>query len=153
MIHRSLPPPKILGQKAKSKVYCLYYRPQTKLRKGNVFTSVSRILSTGKGVSGRHPLDRLGRHPPGRQTPPPRADILPSRRLLQRTVRILLECILVYIVQAPPSIFYIPDFISEDDERYLLQCVNSAPKPKWKQLLNRRLQNWGMVVHFPKLKN
>ena len=71
MIHRSLPPPKILGQKVKSKVYCLYYRPQTKLRKGNVFTSVSRILSTGKGVSGRHPLDRLGRHPPGRQTPPP----------------------------------------------------------------------------------
>ena len=38
---------------------------------------------------GRHPLGRtpLGRHPPGRHTPP--------RLLLQRTVRILLECILV----------------------------------------------------------
>ena len=33
-----------------------------------------------------------GRHPPGRQPPPtPR----PSRRLLQQTVRLLLECILV----------------------------------------------------------
>ena len=42
---------------------------------------------------GRHPQDRhtpLGRHNPFRQTP------LPSRRLLQRTVRILLECILVF---------------------------------------------------------
>ena len=50
-----------------------FYRPQTKLRKGNVFTSVSRILSTGGCTLplGRHtppaetPL--LGRHPP-RQT-------------------------------------------------------------------------------------
>ena len=126
------------------------YRPQTKLWKGNVFTSVSRILSTGGGVCqtplGRPPLDRLGRHPPGqtrqpppgqpkhtpldrlgrhphslgrhppdrlgkhplppgqpRQTPPGQTTSLgrppppgSHHRPLQRTVCILLECILVY---------------------------------------------------------
>ena len=75
-----------------------YYRPQTKLRKGNVFTNVCQEFCWwgGGGVwqtppPGRHPLDRLGRHPPGRhlpgqappgrhpprqtrQTPPPPAD-------------------------------------------------------------------------------
>ena len=50
---------------------CFYYRPQTKLRKGNVFTSVSRILSTGEGV---HPLP--GRHSPARQKPPYQAETL-----------------------------------------------------------------------------
>ena len=55
---------------------------------------------------GRHPLwadtpwvdTPLGRHPPGRHPmdrhPPGQIPTNPSRRLLQRTVRILLECIL-----------------------------------------------------------
>ena len=66
------------------------YRPQTKLQKGNVFTSVhvSRILSTGEGRRGVHPPGSrhpqadtpMGRHPatgrhfrrqmPPGQTPP-----------------------------------------------------------------------------------
>ena len=50
-----------------------FYRPQTKLRKGNVFTSVCQKFC-----------------PQNLPDPPP-----PSRRLLQRTLRILLECILV----------------------------------------------------------
>ena len=43
------------------------------------------------------PLDRspMGRHPHGQTHTPARHT--PSRRLLQRTVRILLECILVFI--------------------------------------------------------
>ena len=47
---------------------------------------------------GRHPPRQTppGRHPP-RQTPPPPPPPFP-RRPLQRTVRILLECILVFIV-------------------------------------------------------
>ena len=53
--------------------YFFRYRRQTKLRKGNVFTSVCQEFCPQGGVS---------------QGPP-------SRRLLQRTVRILLECILV----------------------------------------------------------
>ena len=55
------------------------YRPQTKLRKGNVFYTCLCFCSRRGGVQ----------PPPQADTPPP------SRRPLQRTVRILLECILV----------------------------------------------------------
>ena len=57
----------------------------------NIFHKrVSRILSTCRVSTSVHAgiHHPLGRHPPA-DTPPP------SRRLLQRTVRILLECILV----------------------------------------------------------
>ena len=65
-----------------------------------MFLHLSVILFTGEGVCqtppGRHPS--LYRHPPG-QTPPSRHpwEDTPSRRPLQWTVRILLECILVHI--------------------------------------------------------
>ena len=69
-----------------------FYRPQTKLRKGNVFTPVCHSVHRGSAPvrAGIHPPEThtLGRHRPGH--PPP-----PGRRLLLRTVRILLECILV----------------------------------------------------------
>ena len=89
------------------------YRPQTKLRKGNVFTSVCQEFCPQGGL----PQCMLGYTPLGGQTPqrqtphagihpgqappggsPPWADP-PSRRLLQRTVHILLECILVAFVR------------------------------------------------------
>lgn len=57
------------------------------------------------------------------------------------------------------DIFYIPNFISQDEERLLLEKVRqkaltsspniqiyTAPKPKWVQLKNRRLQNWGGIL-------
>ena len=88
------------------------------VQKGNVFTSICQeFCPGGEGVPGqtppeqtppgRHPpwadipLDRLGKHPPG-QTPPPLGQRRSlgrqppsSRQLLQWTVRIILECILV----------------------------------------------------------
>ncbi|XP_029386724.1 putative RNA/DNA demethylase ALKBH6 [Echeneis naucrates] len=48
---------------------------------------------------------------------------------------------------ALPTVYYIPDFISEDEESYLLQQVYKSPKTKWTQLSGRRLQNWGGLPH------
>jgi hypothetical protein len=44
------------------------------------------------------------------------------------------------------DIHYQPNFVSEAEERRLLEHVYAAPKPKWRQLANRRLQNWGGAV-------
>uniref|UniRef100_A0A1I7Y0J0 Fe2OG dioxygenase domain-containing protein n=1 Tax=Steinernema glaseri TaxID=37863 RepID=A0A1I7Y0J0_9BILA len=53
-----------------------------------------------------------------------------------------------YVVHKAPSVIrYIPNFISEEEEDALLKCVYEAPSPKWDQLLNRRLQNWGGIVN------
>ncbi|THH04415.1 hypothetical protein EW145_g5535 [Phellinidium pouzarii] len=41
------------------------------------------------------------------------------------------------------QVHYIPDFVTEEEEAYLLRQINSAPRPKWKSLANRRLQVWG----------
>lgn len=51
------------------------------------------------------------------------------------------------ISDAPKTVYYIPDFISEDEESYLLQQVYKSPKTKWTQLSCRRLQNWGGLPH------
>lgn len=46
------------------------------------------------------------------------------------------------ISSLPVTAYYIPDFISADEEKYLLDKIASAPKPRWKQLTHRRLQTW-----------
>ena len=51
----------------------------------------------------------------------------------------------------PGKAFYVPNFISESDEHYLLSQINKTSKIKWTQLSNRRLQNWGGVPH-PKVR-
>ncbi|XP_069918582.1 alpha-ketoglutarate-dependent dioxygenase alkB homolog 6 isoform X4 [Oryctolagus cuniculus] len=49
------------------------------------------------------------------------------------------------VEQAPPIIYYVPDFISKEEEEYLLRQVFNAPKPKWTQLSGRKLQNWALA--------
>ncbi|KAI9463923.1 hypothetical protein F5148DRAFT_982298 [Russula earlei] len=34
--------------------------------------------------------------------------------------------------------YYIPDFVTADEEAYLLRKIQETPQPKWKQLSNRR---------------
>ncbi|XP_027711212.1 alpha-ketoglutarate-dependent dioxygenase alkB homolog 6 isoform X1 [Vombatus ursinus] len=51
------------------------------------------------------------------------------------------------VEQVPPIIYYVPDFISEQEETQLLRQVYEAPKPKWTQLSGRKLQNWGGLPH------
>ncbi|RSL71265.1 hypothetical protein CEP51_012081 [Fusarium floridanum] len=46
------------------------------------------------------------------------------------------------ITSLPQTAYYIPDFISEEEERMILDKISSAPKPRWKQLTKRRLQTW-----------
>ncbi|XP_078437722.1 oxidoreductase [Wolffia australiana] len=45
------------------------------------------------------------------------------------------------------TLIYVPDFVSGDEEEQLLRHIYEVPSSKWKCLKNRRLQNWGGVVH------
>ncbi|KAM0832160.1 hypothetical protein ACQ4PT_065068 [Festuca glaucescens] len=52
-----------------------------------------------------------------------------------------------YAIGSIPTVLYVPDFISQAEQSQLLHHIYQAPAPKWKTLKNRRLQNWGGVVH------
>ncbi|CAK7213757.1 hypothetical protein SCUCBS95973_001907 [Sporothrix curviconia] len=57
----------------------------------------------------------------------------------------------VQIKSLPATAFYIADFISEEEEQHILQRVEAAPKPRWKQLSHRRLQTWPSDLLHDKL--
>ncbi|KAH8249076.1 hypothetical protein KR032_005671, partial [Drosophila birchii] len=49
--------------------------------------------------------------------------------------------------QCPPTVMYIPNFITSEEEQRILSHIERTPKPRWTQLLNRRLVNYGGVPH------
>jgi alkylated DNA repair protein alkB homolog 6 len=61
----------------------------------------------------------------------------------ERIKLIMIELSNYRVTSAPDTVYYIPNFITTEEETYLLNNVYNAPKPKWTQLSNRRLQNWG----------
>jgi hypothetical protein len=56
------------------------------------------------------------------------------------------------VVEAPPRVIYVPEFISQVEHDLLLRQVNKSPRTKWVQLSGRRLQNWGGLPH-PKVRH
>ncbi|KAI0772343.1 hypothetical protein BD413DRAFT_612513 [Trametes elegans] len=48
-----------------------------------------------------------------------------------------------YLVPGTDNTYYIPDFVTEEEEEYLIRKIHEAPQPWWKRLANRRLQIWG----------
>ncbi|KAL2223093.1 hypothetical protein M432DRAFT_538909 [Thermoascus aurantiacus ATCC 26904] len=46
------------------------------------------------------------------------------------------------IKSLPDDAYYIPNFITEDEEERLLQKITTVPLPRWTQLSHRRLQSW-----------
>lgn len=65
------------------------------------------------------------------------------------SVEISPEALVKYKVEsAPNSLYYIPNFITEEEEAHILKNVYGVPKPKWTQLKNRRLQDYGGIPHM-----
>ncbi|CEF63091.1 Alpha-ketoglutarate-dependent dioxygenase alkB homolog 6 [Strongyloides ratti] len=55
------------------------------------------------------------------------------------------------IKNCPETIRYIPNFISIEEEEYMLHLINNAPLPKWDCLSNRRLQVYGGIINKKKI--
>lgn len=51
------------------------------------------------------------------------------------------------VLQAPPTVYYIPNFITAAEESQIVRNVYAVPKPKWTCLSKRRLQDYGGVPH------
>jgi len=47
------------------------------------------------------------------------------------------------------TVYYIPDFVSRQEEDYLIQKISDAPLTAWRNLSNRRLQVYGGDVSKP----
>lgn len=53
-----------------------------------------------------------------------------------------------YRIGCIPSLYYVPNFVSEGDESFLLNSITESGKKQgiWQQLRTRRLQCWGGLL-------
>ena len=124
-----------LTLKIKQKIFFsidIFYRRQKKLRKGNVFKPVCHSVHSRGSI---HPLPR--QTAPGRHSSP-QADTPignpPPRRPLQRTVRILLECILVKVN------------LSNSDPNLIKVVTKTKFRPSFSSLLDQISWNPGKYI-------
>ena len=54
-----------------------------------------------------------------------------------------LERFLSLDATAAQEVFYLPDFLSQDEELQLLTAVDAAPASRWTNAGERKMQNWG----------
>ena len=69
-----------------------------------------------------------------------------SKTILSSTLPLPSSLASTLIPNLPPSIYYVPSFISPDEEAALVQRITSAPLPTWKTLSHRRLQAYPSVL-------
>ncbi|THU85515.1 hypothetical protein K435DRAFT_831090 [Dendrothele bispora CBS 962.96] len=48
-----------------------------------------------------------------------------------------------YKIEKSDQVFYVPNFLTVDEEQYLIRKIQESPRQNWKELANRRLQLWG----------
>ncbi|CAL1698220.1 unnamed protein product [Somion occarium] len=48
-----------------------------------------------------------------------------------------------YLVPGTDEAYYIPEFVTTNEEDYLIRKIRESPRQRWKTLPNRRLQIWG----------
>ncbi|KAF8192823.1 hypothetical protein K438DRAFT_1829726 [Mycena galopus ATCC 62051] len=48
-----------------------------------------------------------------------------------------------YRIPGHDACYYLPNFLTEEEEEYLIRKIKEYPQQRWKQLANRRLQLWG----------
>eukprot|EP01083_Nonionella_stella_P043137 116425_1 len=48
-----------------------------------------------------------------------------------------------FIVGSIPTVYYVPEWISEDEESKMIDIIYDSPDSKWVELKRRRLQSWG----------
>lgn len=69
------------------------------------------------------------------------AERLDPFRLTHDTVKMTSK--IVDDVFLPPTAYYIPNFLTEEKEKDLLQNIYAVNSQQWHRLSNRRLQRWG----------
>ncbi|KFD65464.1 hypothetical protein M514_03858 [Trichuris suis] len=50
------------------------------------------------------------------------------------------------VCELPATAFYVANFLSSAEEKYLWNKVFAAPLPRWTKVNGRRVQNWGGIV-------
>lgn len=118
----------------------------------HLFYMLSKLISKAKQEKKQASQEKDGSK---QSTEPSQEDLitLETNYLTSRTLN--LEDLSKYRVTSINTIYYIPNYLTEDDEKYMNKCIYSQPPERWSQLkyAKRRLQRWGGEVTSNGLEN